>query len=374
MLFFRFTRPRNRPAAFRPRVESLPARDLPSLVSDPPVIPAGGSIQAAIDAAPAGATILIQPGTYREAVTVDKPGLHLIGRFGKGAVVIENPKPGTADNGITVTANGAGFTLANVTVRDFGANGVFLAGVNGFRLTRVRAVNNHDYGLFPALSQHGVIAFSSASGSHDTGIYVGQSADVSVRSCTAHDNVNGFEVENSTGVRLTGNLAFHNTVGIFEDLLPPVEDITVTTASHDTFAGNVVRGNNRPNDADPSDLAHAEQSGVGILLVGGDHMTVANNHVTGNNFGGIVLLSGTDLETLLGALPPGTYAAAHVDPTPEHTSIRDNDVVHNGLRPADPTLPHADLIASPSALAPGHDPHNHWAGNTFITSFPSPLP
>jgi parallel beta-helix repeat protein len=353
---------------FRPAVESLEGRDLPSFA---PIIVhpgPGDPLQAAINKAAPGSAILIEPGTYPEAITVDKSNIKLIGL--PGGVVIENPKPGANADGIAVTPNGGGFVLRNVTVRDFDENGVLLTGVNGFWLSNVTAVNNHDYGLFPVLSAHGVIEFSSASGSHDTGIYVGQSSDVTLRYNAAHDNVNGFEVENSTGVRVYGNLAYGNTVGIFVDLLPPVDGITVTTASHNTVEANLVLNNNRANDASPTDLAAAEQSGVGILLVGGDHTTVRDNFVTGNNVGGIVLLSGLDLEAL-GALPPGSYKGAGLDPNPEHTSIRNNIVLGNGLHPADPTQPHADLIASPDALM-GSD--NHWKGNVFRTSFPGELP
>jgi parallel beta-helix repeat protein len=357
-------------ARVRPAVESLESRDVPS---GSPIIVypgPGNPLQTAITGAAAGSTILIEPGAYKEAITVDKANLTLIGLPGAGGVVIENPKAGSNADGILVTPHGSGFVLSNVTVRDFDEDGVLLAGLSGFRLSGVTAINNHDYGLFPVLSTHGIIEFSSASGSHDTGIYVGQSNDVILRDNIAHDNVNGFEVENSTGVQVDGNLAYGNTVGIFVDLLPPVDGITVTTSSHNTVAGNLVLNNNRANDADRTDLAAAEASGVGILLVGGDHTTVRDNLVTGNNVGGIVLLSGLDLEAL-GALPSGSYSAAGIDPNPEHTLIADNIVLGNGLHPADPSLPHADLIASPDALM-GKD--NHWRGNIFQTSFPGELP
>jgi parallel beta-helix repeat protein len=50
-----------------------------------------------------------------------------------------------------------------------------------------------------------------ASGSHDTGIYVGQSHDARVDHNLAHDNVDGFEIENSVNIKLDHNAAFHNT-------------------------------------------------------------------------------------------------------------------------------------------------------------------
>ncbi len=385
MVFRPFTRraaaPGSRPARttrFRPHIESLEGRDLPSSMAPSIiVVHKGESIQAAVAAAPTtGATILIQPGTYHEAITVTKPNIALVGVPGQGGVVIEPPKGG-ADDGICVMGSGNNFVLSGVTVRDFADNGVMLSGVTSFHISQVTTINNHEYGLYPVHTQTGLIEFCSASGSHDSGFYVGQSSDVTIRYCTAHDNVNGFEVENSTDVKVSGNLAYGNTVGIFADLLPalPALGITVGTQADNTIEGNIVLANNRANDADPTDIAAAEQSGVGILLVGGTATTVKHNLVFGNNLGGIVLLSGLDLETL-GALPAGSYAATGVDPTPESTLIEYNVVLNNGRHPADPTFPHADLIASQDALLPpdGHDPQNHWVGNLFGTSEPGTLP
>jgi parallel beta-helix repeat protein len=372
-----FRRRAARQSTWSPRVEPLEMRNLPSGSTPTPIVVQPGElIQAAINSAPAtGATILIQPGTYQEAITVTKPNIQLVGLPGKGGVVIA-PPAGGADDGICVMGNGNNFVLTSVTVRDFSANGVMLIGVSNFRLSNVKAVDNDEYGLYPVQTQTGVMQFCVASGSHDSGIYVGQSSKVTIRYCAVTNNVNGIEVENSTDVTAKGNVAWANTVGIFVDLLPPLAElgITVATQKGNTITGNIVVANNRANNADPTDIASAEESGVGILVVGGTSTTVSLNFVAGNNVGGIVLLSGLDLETL-GALPAGTYVSAGVDPTPENTSIQYNVVIHNGLHPTNANLPHADLIASQNALAPpdGHNPQDHWVGNVYLTSSPTLL-
>ena len=53
------------------------------------VVHKGQSIQAAVDKAKDGMTILIEPGTYEEAITVSKPGIKLVGKFSlRGGEVI----------------------------------------------------------------------------------------------------------------------------------------------------------------------------------------------------------------------------------------------------------------------------------------------
>ncbi len=69
------------------------------------VVHNGSSIQAAVNAAPAGTIIFIQPGIYNEAVVVNKAGIQLIGvnQSPKKEVIIQNP--GDEDNGITSNPN-----------------------------------------------------------------------------------------------------------------------------------------------------------------------------------------------------------------------------------------------------------------------------
>ena len=105
------------------------------------IVHSGGSIQAMVNTAGPGAVIKIEPGIYNEDVTVNKPGIKLIGtNKGGGEVIIQNP--GGEENGITVTDNGDGFELINVTVRNFKENGVYLSHVDHFLLSHVTAINN----------------------------------------------------------------------------------------------------------------------------------------------------------------------------------------------------------------------------------------
>jgi len=321
------------------------------------VVPAGGSIQSAIDAAAPGAVIQISAGTYHEALTIATPRITLVGL---GAVVIENP--GDAEDGISVADAGDGFTLANVTVRGFEENGVKLDHVDGFLLSNVRAENNGEYGLFPVFSSHGVIEHCSASGHSDTGIYVGQSDHVIMRDNVASANVNGLEIENSAHIVAEDNESFDNVAGILVVLLPGLD---VKTSSDIRVRGNRVHDNNHPNFAAPGEIESFVPSGAGILVVGTDRTSVVDNVVTGNQFTGIAVGSTLLLGALAG-LPPEAFA--DIEPNPDGARIAGNTVTGNGGESPIPFLPAVDLLWDGSGVG------NCWHKNTFGTSVPDPLP
>lgn len=326
------------------------------------VVPAGGSIQAALDAAGPGAVIHIEPGIYTQGVIVTHPDVALVGLTGKdgAGVVIQNP--GGVRNGIDVRAGANGFSLLHVTVRGFGANGVFLAGIDGFLLSRVVAEHNGAYGLFPVRSSNGVIEHSAATGHADAGLYIGQSTNVTMRHNQVFGNVVGIEASNSSDIKVLANEAWDNTNGILAVLLPGRQ---VKVAGDMLIAGNKVWNNNRPNFAPAGDLVSAVPAGTGILIVGADRVVAEDNSVTGHAFLGIGVGSSLVLATLSGA-PPEAFA--DIEPNPEGVHVRNNGVTGNGSSSPIPFLPPADLFWD------GSGSENCWAGNTFGSSYPLSLP
>lgn len=327
------------------------------------VVKNGESIQSAIDAAAAGTIIFIKSGTYSEAVHVEKPGIQLIGmNEGGRAVIIQNP--GTEENGIEVTSNGAGFVLKNVTVQNFKENGVLLTGVDNFILDHVTAINNKEYGLFPVFCHHGVIKYCSATGSSDTGIYVGQSTDISVQYNVAFANVSGFEIENCTNVEASFNESYDNTGGLLVFLLP---GLTVKTASAISVIKNYIHDNNRPNFSTPAGgFEFFVPTGSGILVVGADNTTIQKNRISHNNFVGVATVSTLIIGSLAG-LPAEAFA--DIEPNPDGTRITENTLTQNGsAAPAGLPLPAADFLWD------GSGTNNCWSNNVYTTSFPGALP
>jgi parallel beta-helix repeat protein len=353
------------PTQFRQDAQSQTPEQLMAKWGTPNIIVhKGESIQAAIDTAKKGSTIFIEPGIYKEALLINKPGIKLIGKLSLNddAIVIKNP--GEENNGVTVRGDGDGFILANVTVKGFERNGVFLDSADNYVISNVKAIDNEEYGIFPVHSNHGLIEFCIATGSSDTGIYVGQSSDVKMQFNTAFANVNGLEIENSSNVDASFNQSYHNVAGMLIDLLPGK---AIETSSNIHVHSNHIYNNNHPNFGDSGALESYVPPGLGILVLGTDQTVIEGNTITGNDFAGVAVFSSLVLVVLAG-VPPEEF---DFEPNPDGAKISRNFLAKNGSNPPDiPGLP----LPGVDLLYDGSGTNNCWSKNTFKTSYPSPLP
>jgi parallel beta-helix repeat protein len=318
------------------------------------------TIQAAVDAATPGDTVLVPPGLYRENVLVNKNNITITG----SQAAIMDGTGLTGNSGITVRSSIPqgridGFRLTGLRIQNYEENGVLLVRVDNFAIDHGKYVNNDEYGIFPILSSHGRIEFNQVSGSNDTGIYIGQSHDVVINDNHVTDCTVGFDVELSSNVAVHNNEAKSNSIGMTTEVVP---GLTVTETTNIQFIGNVINKNNRPNPVtEPEDILSHLPSGSGLLIIGADEVSVNSNAVMMNDSVGIAVIR----------LPPEfSEPDPRINPFPDNDEIRGNVVNLNGRNP-DPRIapfPGSDLIWDFSGAG------NCWGNNVFRTSFPNPLP
>jgi len=268
------------------------------------VVGPGGSIQAAVDAAAAGATITVLPGTYHEAVCVTTDGIKL---RGAGAVVVppaQAPQtpcafgPGGQTIGIAVLGHldpGTGevaepvrdVTVSGFRVEGFAAFGIGMLGGSNVDIVDNTAVDNTEYGIARFVSTGGSLRGNRVTGSQEAGLYLGDSpqAHATIVGNTAWNNgFFGIFVRDSAHGTVVGNESFGNCVGILvlaTQPQVPVQDWTVK--------GNQVHDNTK---ACPASEDGPPASGIGIALAGAAHSTVLGNLVTGNRPTGPTLAAG----------------------------------------------------------------------------------
>lgn len=366
------------------------ALSLPAAAASLVVNPRGAirSIQAAVDRAHPGDTVVVLPGTYREtgrpcphdprqtcavSVTTDRitltapDGATLASAPGQRVgIAFSPPDPKHATCATTPAQRLHGATVRGFTVRGFADDGIFLLCADGILVEGNRAEENLEYGLFPSHVVGGRIAGNHASGANDTGIYIGQSRDVLVEANVAQGNVSGFEVENSSGVTVRGNLATGNTAGFLTFTLPFL-DVTVNEAN--TLEDNVSFANNKANTCtDPEDTVCRVPVGTGILALAVDANVIRRNVVTGNGSLGIALsdfcsAEQLDLETCLTLFPDPSSG-----PFPDGNRITGNVVLGNGRSPDPLRLPpglSGDLVWT------GAGTGNCWSRNLAGTVAPA---
>ncbi len=239
------------------------------------------TIQAAVDAADPGDLVLIDAGVYREEVTITTPSLVVRG-VDRNTVIIDGEF--VRGNGITVLADAV--ALENLTARNALLNGFFWTGVTGFRGSWLTAYNNGDYGIYAFGSSDGLFEHSYASGSPDSGFYIGQCYPcwTVLRDLVAEGNGLGYSGTNAGGaLYVVSSVWRHNRAGI----VPSSLDVELDPPQREAvFAANLVHDNN--NREAPATSLTAIAFGNGILLAGSVRDTVVGNLVLNHEGHGVL--------------------------------------------------------------------------------------
>jgi hypothetical protein len=311
----------------------------------------GESIQAAVDAASPGDTILVDPGTYVTngglyGLHVTTDNLRLIGKVDKGlgdagkvrilATTGQQTGLYAAPSGCHYKSNSCGgelqgFYLRGFTVEGFPDNGIQTRWVSDFTFIKNESVDNLNNGIYPTLSANGLVQNNVSYGSLDTAMWVAGSEHVRVIGNELYESTIGLEITVANDVYVSNNEIHNNTVGI--GLFHPnsAGNPVLPVMANWVIENNNVYDNNLPNSAPPNSLQAGLPLGGGILLIGVSDHVIAKNTVEGNDFYGIAVLGyctsvdGTDQECT-GA--PGQLKA---DPSANNNLIDKNDLTDNGL-------------------------------------------
>jgi parallel beta-helix repeat protein len=306
----------------------------------------GQSIQAAINAAPPGSTIVVKPGTYRENVTIAKNNIKLQGTPGQ---TILKPPAGAPTGGCAFPGDGganensgicvigdfdfstftlitpvSGVSVTGFTVKNFPNQGIFVVGAENTTVQNDVLTNNGAYGVFANTSTGTRILDNTASGSGEAGLYVGDSpsAQAVVKNNTVFNNGFGIFIRSASSGSIVANNAHDNCLGILFLEAPNSPTNWVAT-------GNQVNHNNNScpagDDAPPI-------SGGGIVVLGGHQIviqanTVNDNRPSGPSFvsGGIVLIAGSSNNQIVGNTAHGNVPADLIDQSAASNTFRAND-------------------------------------------------
>src|SRR5207253_1431360 len=145
-----------------------------------------------------------------------------------------------------------GIGLTGFTVNGFSGEGAFIFCADNWQVRTTTTNDNGEYGIFPSHCGRGRVTRSTATGSNDTGIYVGQSHDVRVdHNLAADTNEVDHNVVTGNG---TGGIALVTgcLVASCDPTPPPGYD---PKPDADRFEHNTVTGNGLAPDPTYTSLA-----------------------------------------------------------------------------------------------------------------------
>lgn len=245
-----------------------------------------GTIQAAVDAAGDGATIVVYPGTHVENVNVYRR--LTIRSYSSNPLDTVIRASSSGDHVFYVNANNvkiSGFTISGAN-QNAPYSGVYLARASSCTIEN-NIISGNWYGISLDNSASNILNSNTVSSNSDTGIYLVSSVNNKLTGNTVSSNYqNGIGLkDNSNTNNLTGNIASSNTRAGF--LLDNqcignslVDNVADANGGHGVYLNAASSSNSLKNNTVSSNTLY------GIYLSSsGDNRITDNNRITGNRRG-----------------------------------------------------------------------------------------